>query len=115
MTATPTKQNSPDTVSGEWLVLGAVDPHDVHKGVPRHIGLSKDRLHFALLVQVGQKWTVNAGPWSYETLLRCAENIAAGDQRAITWPDAQLCMAAGYLALYLESEHRRRAAGAEEA
>lgn len=105
-----------ETNDGQWEIVGEITPHDVANGTPRKVALSKDRLQFVVLIQIGLQWTIQAGPWSYETMLRCAENVVAGDPRAITWPDAQLCLSVGYLALWCEMEKRRaaRAATPEE-
>lgn len=97
-----------EVAASEWEIVGKVQAHD--RGPLRHVALSPDRLSYAVLIEIYGKWQIKAGPWTYETMLRCSENVVAGDQRAITWPDAQLCVSAGYIALWCEMERRRLAA-----
>lgn len=94
-----------DVDKDQWEVIGSVPAND--GGPKRHVVLSKDGARFGLLFERYGTWNFKGGPWTYETMLRCAENIVAGDKRAITWPDAQLCLAAGYLAIICEAERRR--------
>lgn len=91
----------------QWEVVGHIEPND--GGPRRHVALSADHARFAVLIDVLGKWSIKGGPWSYDTMQRCAEHIVAGDRRAITWPEGSLCMAAGYVALMCEAERRSKA------
>ncbi len=95
-----------EAAQGEWQIVGIVEASD--RGPKRHVAVSRDGTQFALLIDIYGKWSIKAGPWSFATFERCAEHIVSGDARAITWPDAQLCLAAGYVALTCEAARRSK-------
>lgn len=89
-----------------WQIVGTVPAFD--RGPVRHVALSQDGAQFALLLDGAGGWKIHSGPWSFGTLEACAERVVAGDARAITWSDAQLCLAAGHLALMCEGVRRKK-------
>lgn len=63
----------------------------------RFVGKSDCGTQFAVLHQVVGEWQFKAGPWTFATWASCAERVVCGDAKAITWPDAQMCLSAGAL------------------
>jgi hypothetical protein len=63
----------------------------------RYVGKCADGEQFAVLHKVAGHWAIKAGPWTFAVWAACAERCVAGDARALTWSDAQMCLAAGAL------------------
>lgn len=91
----------------EWDIVGTLPASD--GGPKRHVAVSLDEAQFVVLFERLGDWHIKAGPWTFDVLTRCAENVVAGDKRALTWPDATLCMAAGHCALLCIGKRRRLA------
>lgn len=83
------------------------------RGPERYVALSADGTQIAVLHKAAGQWAFRAGPWTCATFISCAERVLCGDQRAITWPEAQLCLAAGALAM-IGGAHQRAAAGQQD-
>lgn len=54
---------------------------------------------FAIVKQIGNSWSLHGPVCTIETAYRTAENVAAGNPRALTWPDMPLMLATALLAI----------------
>lgn len=78
-----------------WQVIGVVDRMDMDKATPRYLMISLDGLQLCLARKDGETFFPVAGPYEHDMIRRCAENILAGNRRAVTWPEAQMALAIG--------------------
>ncbi|MFG1383229.1 hypothetical protein [Xanthobacter versatilis] len=99
--ATTAKFEVLGTVAAEFGKVGAGE---------LRVAVSED-LAAVALVRIADLKHVAAivhGPFDMETIRRCAENILAGNPRAITWPQAQVALALFTCSQFLLAERGLR-------
>ncbi|MBS7545665.1 hypothetical protein [Ancylobacter oerskovii] len=79
----------------QFQVIGELDGMQADRAAPRYLLMSQDGLSGALARREGDRFIPIAGPFSFDAIRRCAENVLSGNQRAVTWPQAQIAMAIG--------------------
>jgi len=97
--------------TAKFEVLGTLDAEYGKVGASElRVAMTEDRASVALVRIADLKLVAELvhGPFDMETIRRCAENILAGNPRAITWPKAQVALALFTCSQFLLAERGLR-------
>lgn len=79
----------------QFEVIGQFDGMQADKAAPRFLLMSADGLSGVMARREGDRFIPMEGPFSWDTIHKCAVNVLAGDQRAIDWKHTQAALAIG--------------------